>query len=419
MQTDFREERKWKITLAKTLADSCAAYVNGSQEDQTMMQVKIKEARRLSKSRIDMDTVMSDQSQSTPDLIASPGDGSISDAFEDEPIPDLEATAIPADIFSLPLDTVMFGLEKTASSERILSELPLYEPVGFNSDAPFFPDITWQLPVIPVSRFVTGKIEIDDNGPPHKRCRFDYYGSRLENDQAEFSPPNQEDVALFNPESKHVLDRIHAGHAFRPPSEFPMPTQSFFEARNSSQWTPNEDDELRALVKEYHYNWSLISTLLTPSTLYTSGAERRTPWECFERWIGLEGLPAEMQKTAYFRTYSSRLANAQKAVLDQHQTLQAQNSNIPNTPIRRQRTIQPVRVERRKNTKHLAIIDAMRKLAKKRESSLQKQQHGQSSDHVESLALTFQQLLVFKPCGKLMKQIKLVVRFRLLKTLVG
>jgi chromatin modification-related protein VID21 len=379
MQTDFKEERKWKITLAKSLADSCAAYVNGKQEDRTTMRVKIKnqKTRPISDSQLDMDTDLSDQPTSTPDLIASAGDGSISDAFEDEPTPDLTATATPADIFSLPLDQVMFGLEKTASSEQILSELPTYEPAGLSPDTRFLPDTTWQLPVIPVSRFLTGKIEIDNSGPPQKRCRFDYYGEDFGDDQREVLPPSQDDVALFNPESKHVLDRIHAGHAFRPPSEFPMPTQSFFEARNSSQWTPNEDDELRALVKEYHYNWSLISTLLTPSTLYTSGAERRTPWECFERWIGLEGLPAEMQKTAYFRTYSSRLANAQKVVIDQHQAQQAQN-NIPNTPIRRQRTIQPVRVERRKNTKHLAIIDAMRKLAKKRESSLQKQQHGRT-----------------------------------------
>lgn len=125
-------------------------------------------------------------------------------------------------------------------------------------------------------------------------------------------------------------------------------------------------------------NWSLISSILTPSTVYTSTAERRTPWECFERWVGFEGIPVEMQKTAYFRAYSSRVSNAQRIVMDQQsQQMQQQNNGGANTPIRRPRTIQPLRVERRKNTKHLALIDAMRKLAKKRESGLQKQKQGQ------------------------------------------
>ena len=38
-----------------------------------------------------------------------------------------------------------------------------------------------------------------------------------------------------------------------------------------------------------------------------------------------------------------------------------------------------VAAERRRSSKHLALLDAMRKLAKKRETMLQKQQHGKIS----------------------------------------
>lgn len=169
---------------------------------------------------------------------------------------------------------------------------------------------------------------------------------------------------MFDPENKHIRDRIHTGHAFRPPSEYIMPTQSFFESRQSSQWTQEEDHELRKLVRDYAYNWSLISSCLSPPSLFHSGAERRTPWECFERWISLEGLPAEMAKINYFRAYHSRLQAAQRTVEVQQQALQqAQGSNPAQIPMRR-RTTQPFSVERRKNAKHIHLIDAMRKLAK-------------------------------------------------------
>jgi chromatin modification-related protein VID21 len=107
-----------------------------------------------------------------------------------------------------------------------------------------------------------------------------------------------------------------------------------------------------------------------------AGAERRTPWECFERWIQLEGLPSDMQKTQYFKAYNARIEAAQRVIHQQNQLAaqQATAAGAAVPPIRK-RPSTPVRVERRRNQKHLTILDAMRKLAKKRETTLQKQQH--------------------------------------------
>ncbi|OQE27505.1 hypothetical protein PENSTE_c004G00267 [Penicillium steckii] len=402
MRTDFREERKWKIAAAKSCADWCAEYVNSDDEHRALLRVSasIPSPRPVSqdgpKTGINSSEDAGDEaipiSHPTPDLVPSAEEESVSDGFNDEPRHDIGDTVAPAAIFSLGSDEFNFSLEMNQVAEKLLEELPIYEPMRIapETQMPVFkqpPDSIWKTEILPVSKFASTKIRIFDDERPRKRSRYDYsqYGSDLETRLMEL-PPEQDNVALFRPENKHIRDRIHPGHSFRPPTEHPMPSVGFFESRQSSQWTIAEDDELRRLVKEYSYNWSLISSCLTSPSLFTSGAERRTPWECFERWVGLEGLPAEMSKTQYFRAYHQRLETAQRTVLAQQQAAQQQQQQQANNgqaqqPIRR-RTTQPLRVDRRRSSRHLALLDAMRKLAKKRETMLQKQQH---ASHLASL----------------------------------
>ena len=382
MRTDFREERKWKHAAAKYIASACATWVASSLEERKLQQIQIRSVPARATSR--------SLSVSTPDLIHSADDG-VSEATDDDfSRMDGGVGSAPATIFSLPPEMFVFGLNKSPVAEKLLLELPLYEPNTLVQDAALRvtdvePDSAWKRPIVPVSKYVQGKIISPEEGPPRKRSRFDYqsspgsslYSSNLASkDSNNAFGPEQEDVALFDPENKHIRDRIHAGHAFRPPSEHVMPSQSFFECRQSSQWTQAEDDELRKIVQDFAYNWSLISCCLSSPSMFSSGAERRTPWECFERWISLEGLPVEMAKTAYFRTYTSRLQSAQTTVEAQRQALQQQQGHNANQIPLRSRTTLPLQVERRKNARHLHLIDAMRKLAKKRETALHKQQHG-------------------------------------------
>ena len=414
MRTDFREERKWKIAAAKCCADWCAEYVHSDPEHRALLRVQTKILPRMEEgeekkekqkeqpkpSNTASSPEMGDDaigvSHATPDLVPSTEEDSVDEAFHDEPRHELHDTVAPAAIFSLGSDEFTFSLDMTPAAEKILDELPLYRPVGIDpgTNLPDFkdpPDSVWKTDILPVSKYAIGKIRFlegsDEEEPVRKRSRYDYTQYGLESEQPPLElEPEQTNVALFRPENKQIRDRVHPGHSFRPPTEYPMPSVGFFESRQSSQWTFAEDDELRRLVKDYPYNWSLISSCLSPSSQFTSGAERRTPWECFERWVGLEGLPAEMSKTPYFRAYHQRLEAAQRAVLAQQQAAQQQqqqqqqqqpNNPQAQAPIRR-RTTQPLRVERRRSSKHLALLDAMRKLAKKRETMLQKQQHGKA-----------------------------------------
>lgn len=387
MATDFKEERKWKIVAAKSIADSCAQWVNGTAEERISLQIWARSATAK--------PGVKNQRNPTPDLIPSAEDDSSVVTDVATPHNDISYRSAPSAIFSVAPDMFCFGAEKSATTEKLLLELPLYQNSVHFKDAVLSatdqaPDSAWKKSIVPISKFVEGKMESHVDGPPRKRSRYNYedttttqhHGTSelfLQTDTCNVTiPPNLDIVALLNPDNKHIRDRIHAGHAFRPPTEHIMPSQNFFECRQPSQWTLGEDDELRKLVREYAYNWSLISSCLSSSSKFSSGAERRTPWECFERWISLEGLPGDMSKTQYFRTYHGRLQAAQKTHEAQQQALQQQQgNNTPHLPMRR-RTTQPHLVDQRKNDKHLRMLEAMRKLAKKRETALHKQQHGMS-----------------------------------------
>ena len=375
MRTDFREERKFKIAGAKYLAEACAAWVAASPENREPLQVNIRRTSVCSAPT---------SSAATPDLV----NDETSEVTEDElPVIDPILSQPPAAIFSLPPDVFIFGLNKSPVADKLLLELPCYDPAQNFHDAALRvadadPDAVWKPKLIPVSKYAQGKLISREEGPPRKKSRIETSEALIDrlaqsHDNATTTlAPVEEDVALFNPEHKHIRDRIHAGHAFRPPSEPQMPSRDFFECRSPSQWTMAEDDELRKFVREYAYNWSLISSCLSSPSIFSSGAERRTPWECFERWISLEGLPTEMSKVPYFRTYYQRLQQAARAYEARQQALIQQQGGNPAQLPQRRRSNQPFIVEKRKNNKPLHLIDAMRKHAKKKEATLHKQQQG-------------------------------------------
>ena len=375
LRTDFREERKLKIAGAKFLAEACSAWIAALPHERRSLQMKVRPMPVR-------ETPTSDSA--TPDLVQ---DGMSEVTDDDLPMVDASPGSAPAAIFSLPPDVFVFGLNKSPVAQKLLLELPCYYPQKDVQDAALHVrdievDSAWKTPLVPISKYARGKIVAHEVGPPRKKSRLEYKDDLANDSRPEFEHPAtslapvEEDVALFNPDNKHIRDRIHAGHAFRPPSEYQMPTKEFFESRQPSQWTVAEDDELRKLVREYAYNWSLISSCLSSRSMFSSGAERRTPWECFERWINLEGLPAEMVKVPYFRTYNLRLQQAQRSYEAHHQSMiQKHGGNPAQIPLRR-RSTQPYNVDQRKNMRHIHMVDAMRRQAKKREAALHKQQHG-------------------------------------------
>ncbi|KAK4447036.1 chromatin modification-related protein eaf-1, partial [Podospora aff. communis PSN243] len=391
MRTDFREEHKWKRAIARNMAVACAEWVQSSPTERLALQVNavVPPKPQASTSKVSANTI--DPSvlvDSPPELVHS--DSPLEDSgidHDEEPLEGLIEAIAPATIFALQDDEVVFSLQPSKTADELLANLPLYgSPLAvpkFNfSGAEYDPDARWRRPALPLSKYVEGEMVLASQPPPRKRSRFRHRtDSEDEDDEVIFgakpddgsqAQPATIDVALFNPEMRQTRERLHASHQFRPPTEHIMPPQSFYECRIASQWTQAEDDQLRSLVREYSYNWSLISTIVSPRTLFPSGAERRTPWECFERWVHLEGLPSDFGKSPYFKVYQGRIDAAQKVIVEHNQKAQQVAPNGTVTPVPRKRPTTTVRVERRRNQKHLALIDAMRKQAKKRESNAHK-----------------------------------------------
>lgn len=385
MRTDFKEERKWKRTVAKNLAYACAEWIFSSQDERKLLQIRTS----LSKSVTDNDKNQSNAFKSRFSTIPCEKIVSSRDLEEQNQLNSLETSHV-TDIFRLKYNDVIFGLKGSLLTDKLLSELPMY---GMPIEVPnpklqmtdLDPDRFWKRPALPLSKYVEGKMRLKLDSSPRKKSRFEYEEEDDEDNEGLFGgehikksplPPESTAVALFDPRYRHILDRIRNLNCFRPPSESQMPLQSFFECRTASQWTWDEDKELKGLVREYTYNWSLISSILSSKSKsdLATGAERRTPWECFERWIELEGLPGDMQKTYYFRLYTSRIENANRNIM----ALQPSQNAQGHIQQARKRSTASVRVERRRSQKYLVLIDTMRKLAKKRETMIQKQQHAAS-----------------------------------------
>lgn len=401
MRTDFRQERKMKKAAAKFLAEECAEWVRSDDGGRRAMQVSVSIRESASvisaaphspaETTADNGDKQSQAARSPPDLDASADEHeSVSEDFDMPRTP--QYATVPSSFFSaIHMDKDSYHLQDSDSFHDAIADLPIYAPFEQSGDQDAVQPLA-QRTTPAVSKFCEGKILAQLTGPPRKRSRYDY------DDEDELSVPSakrirasqegsglapeQTDVALFDPENKLLRDRLHSNTAFRPPSEFPMPSSQFYEYRYSSQWVADDDQLLRRLAKEYSFNWSLIADRMSmelPSTL-AGAADRRSPWECFERWVELESLPNEMRKTLYFKTWNQRLEAAQQKNDQRYQLqLQAQNSTPGQPPQVMRRRTQPVRVEKRRGNRYLHIVDAMRKLARKREQQAHKQAEAQKA----------------------------------------
>lgn len=383
MRKDFKAERQMKKSVCAWLAARCAEWVAADKVERKALQVKTRSPEAKQAMSLE---------DHPPELEAS-GDSAAEDDMA-PPTPRDEAH-LPSSLIVAPeLTDLVCDLQRAGTFAKALQSLPVVglsettAKVGIES-------------LTAVSKFVEGKVLPSVAGPIRKRSRYDYEDDApLLDDEPESKrlreerslEPEEQEVALFHPENKHIRDRLHANNAFRPPSEFAMPSITFYEFRNGSQWIWEDDQKLRKLAKEYSFNWSLIADEMTLLSRYRSSAERRTPWECFERWVELETLPAEMRKTLYFKTWFQRLEQSQQAAERRYQAQVAaiqsqaqQNGQQAHTPQRR-RTV-PTRVEKRKNTRYLWLVDAMRKLARKRENNAYKQAEGKFDNDIYSCTL--------------------------------
>lgn len=53
-------------------------------------------------------------------------------------------------------------------------------------------------------------------------------------------------------------------------------------------WTPEEDQLLKNVIHQYGSNWALVADVFNNSRI-TIPTDRRSPWDCYQRWLGIRG----------------------------------------------------------------------------------------------------------------------------------
>ncbi|CCD23588.1 Eaf1p NDAI_0B05550 [Naumovozyma dairenensis CBS 421] len=147
-------------------------------------------------------------------------------------------------------------------------------------------------------------------------------------------------------------------HYLRPP---PVPSLRYLQNRTPTIWLPEDDQELVRNINSYGYNWELISSHMIsdrPSQSFMSNMERRTPWQCFERFVQLN------EKLNFNDLKGPRAHAAQQWLMEAHKFQQAQNRRI--SPL----GVGPDSIQRgHKRLRWASMFDSMKKIIKKRENA--------------------------------------------------
>lgn len=403
LREDFKEERKWKVATARTVALWCQDWVEASPLERKAMQVRPRIPEpRAEETAVDVVDANKEAAAPAP-VTVEPAEKP--PKIEDEDVEmDLEdeIPSIFSNVDDVPdaLSSQQFSLSASQSLVASLIEdgIPIYKPPTLPSQEVLEEGIDepWQLPIVPVTKYLTAKVNIVENKYSRKRSRFDYdpnpeqFAEDSGDENYDFEgprkrqqirrpasdPPLQNDCALFNPSAKGILNRAAQATALKPPLGSHIPQASFFTSRQPSQWTQQDDELLKEAIQNYPQNWPLISTSLIPKGEFHSSVERRSPWECFERHVFmLDSLPPEFSKNQFYRGIQQRLEMAQKGG-EAYINNSAGQASGQNTPTIKRKGTMPIRVDKKRGMRHINLVEAMRRLAKKREASVSKQHNG-------------------------------------------
>lgn len=135
----------------------------------------------------------------------------------------------------------------------------------------------------------------------------------------------------------------HNNLVIRPPATDSKRVQ---ESRIADQlWTPQDDQLLKNLVETYGNNWSLIAECFS-SIRHVVSTDVRTNWDCYFRFVAVNAKPQESDPSS-----SNQMTTRTKRQFNLG--LDTNGSNADN----------------KKRRRHLVVLDAIRRLVKKKESA--------------------------------------------------
>ncbi|CAI2186320.1 1507_t:CDS:10 [Funneliformis geosporum] len=412
MRTDFREERKQKIKTAYVLALAVQDW--HMVEDKSTVCVKRGDLKQRSLSTppsctlrdtdpfMDIDDriliksepedyntngyVSQDNkwSSSTDDVMIDvesvDDDSSARIGANQENLKDNDSIKMPPPIaphvlqslrqkvFNLPQDTLICRLEGSDQQiyevDSIFPDLPVYGPPVPSENDIYFDEIHCYK-IMPISKCLWRK-------PPKEKSNKRRYENedhqqskriKLENEE-ETNDSQYEESILFTSHisfEKQVQIRVNA----------PKKDQD-----STAVWYPEDDELLMSLTKKYQYNWDLIADAWNSSRGLITGYER-SPWECYVRWTQKDDMSQFIIN--HDNESSVNEGPTVETLTDNINDTVALSPYIPGSSTllnMRQKRDSLKNVQKRDITKprrHSSLAEAMKKAAKKRADSNQKQ----------------------------------------------
>lgn len=233
-----------------------------------------------------------------------------------------------------PFKLAIFVDELGAFEKTLVQDLPIYS--GINEEQPKGDD---SLPFIPISKSV---VSLDDNG------FYKLLERQLIDEEPSISQLSKRRGMFYGNRRNHYL---------RPPA---VPSLRYLQNRTPTIWLSEDDQELVKNINTYGYNWELISAHMTHRLTYSylSNIERRTPWQCFERFVQLN------ERFNFSDLKGPRAHSAQQWLMEAHKFQQRQKRRISPLGVNTE-SIQ--RGHRR--LRWASMFEAIRKCMKKRENT--------------------------------------------------
>ncbi|KAK9456173.1 hypothetical protein V1511DRAFT_496745 [Dipodascopsis uninucleata] len=153
---------------------------------------------------------------------------------------------------------------------------------------PFLDDIyrdsIEDLPIVPINKFAM----VTTTASPE---RYIAWRRQREAEAVNAQRVAQSQAAINTNGSGHkpmfISETARRGVYIKAPSP---PSMKYVEFGVPTIWLPQDDANLLKLASEFMYNWDVIAANMNSRQSWgvNSNIERRTPWECFERWMQLE-----------------------------------------------------------------------------------------------------------------------------------
>ncbi|CAN6658418.1 hypothetical protein TRVA0_030S01596 [Trichomonascus vanleenenianus] len=290
LQIDFKEERKLKIALCWEMAKAVEDYWKYGKR----VCIKTRPIKHLTpvKGEPNTTTAMGETTSSTEGIEGvdgvNPVDLEKATADEEEANAVVVAkdskkpfdSIVPRDDSQSPFKMYMDFESLNSASKEVFNLLPSLPTFTINS--PYINEFD-SLSLTSVTKFLSAP----DLGRGWQRLVIDYDNTNYTNNPIPLKnqPPQKSDRSssrgpLFGKELHHRKQLVRAP---RPPHV------KYLEYRAPTMWLPGDDIKLQKLAKEYGYNWDVVAAniLPLPTNGYVANVERRSAWQCFERWYQL------------------------------------------------------------------------------------------------------------------------------------